>query len=55
MLRPQCAYGRIRQAKKKVKASDNSYVDKEGNITTDPNIAYAVCHLVDLKVLVSAY
>jgi L-2-hydroxycarboxylate dehydrogenase (NAD+) len=37
------AYGRIRQAKENSeKLPDNAYVDKEGNITTDPNIAYAV-------------
>jgi LDH2 family malate/lactate/ureidoglycolate dehydrogenase len=37
------AYGRIRQAKEKnEKLPDNAYVDKEGNITTDPQIAYAV-------------
>jgi L-2-hydroxycarboxylate dehydrogenase (NAD+) len=37
------AYGRIRQAKeKKEKLPDNSYVDPEGNVTTDPNVAYAV-------------
>jgi LDH2 family malate/lactate/ureidoglycolate dehydrogenase len=37
------AYGAIRQAKERgEKLPDNAYVDKEGNITTDPNIAYAV-------------
>ena len=37
------AYGRIRQAKEKSeKLPDNAYVDKQGNITTDPNVAYAV-------------
>lgn len=37
------AYGLIRQAKEKgTKLPDNAYVDKEGNITTDPEIAYAV-------------
>lgn len=37
------AYGLIRQAKEKgIKLPDNAYVDKEGNITTDPEVAYAV-------------
>lgn len=37
------AYGRIRQAKENnEKLPDNAYVDKEGDITTDPNVAYAV-------------
>jgi LDH2 family malate/lactate/ureidoglycolate dehydrogenase len=37
------AYGRIKQAKESgEKLPDNAYVDKEGNITTDPNVAYAV-------------
>jgi LDH2 family malate/lactate/ureidoglycolate dehydrogenase len=37
------AYGRIRQAKEKgEKLPDNAYVDKQGNITTDPEVAYAV-------------
>jgi LDH2 family malate/lactate/ureidoglycolate dehydrogenase len=37
------AYGRIRQAKESgEKLPDNAYVDKQGNITTDPNVAYAV-------------
>jgi LDH2 family malate/lactate/ureidoglycolate dehydrogenase len=37
------AYGRIRQAKEKgEKLPDNAYVDKRGNITTDPEVAYAV-------------
>jgi len=37
------AYGRIKQSKESgEKLPDNAYVDKEGNITTDPNIAYAV-------------
>jgi LDH2 family malate/lactate/ureidoglycolate dehydrogenase len=37
------AYGRIRQAKENgEKLPDNAYVDKEGNITTDPNVAHAV-------------
>lgn len=37
------AYGRIRQAKESSeKLPENAYVDKEGNITTDPNVAYAV-------------
>lgn len=37
------AYGRIRQAKENgEKLPNNAYVDKEGNITTDPNVAYAV-------------
>lgn len=37
------AYGRIRQAKENNdNLPDNSYVDKEGNVTTDPNDAYAV-------------
>lgn len=37
------AYGRIRQAKENGKRlPENAYVDKEGNITTDPNEAYAV-------------
>lgn len=36
------AYGRISQAKEnKEKLPDNAYVDKEGNITTDPNVASA--------------
>lgn len=37
------AYGRIKQAKENgEKLPDNAYVDKDGNITTDPNVAYAV-------------
>jgi LDH2 family malate/lactate/ureidoglycolate dehydrogenase len=37
------AYGRIKQSKEKgEQLPDNAYVDKEGNITSDPNIAYAV-------------
>lgn len=37
------AYGRIGQAKAKgEKLPDNAYVDKAGNITTDPEVAYAV-------------
>ncbi|HEX8762931.1 MAG TPA: Ldh family oxidoreductase [Candidatus Saccharimonadales bacterium] len=37
------AYGAISQAKARgKKLPDNAYVDKEGNITTDPNVAYAV-------------
>lgn len=37
------AYGRIKQSKENgEKLPDNAYVDKEGNITTDPNVAYAV-------------
>jgi len=37
------AYGAIRQAKERGEAlPDNAYVDEEGNITTDPNVAYAV-------------
>ncbi len=37
------AYGRIRQAKEKgEKLPENAYVDKQGNITTDPEVAYAV-------------
>lgn len=37
------AYGRIRQAKEAgEQLPANAYVDKQGNITTDPNIAYAV-------------
>ncbi len=37
------AYGRIRQAKEKnEQLPDNAYVDKQGNITTDPQVAYAV-------------
>jgi L-2-hydroxycarboxylate dehydrogenase (NAD+) len=37
------AYGRIRQAKENnEKLPDNAYVDKEGNVTTDPNVACAV-------------
>lgn len=37
------AYGRIRQAKESgEKLPDNAYVDKQGNVTTDPNVAYAV-------------
>lgn len=37
------AYGRIRQAKEKgEKLPDNAYVDKQGNITTDPEVACAV-------------
>lgn len=37
------AYGRIRQAKELgEKLPENAYVDKEGNITTDPNVAHAV-------------
>lgn len=37
------AYGRIRQAKEAgEKLPDNAYVDKQGNVTTDPNVAYAV-------------
>lgn len=37
------AWGRIRQAKENgEQLPDNAYVDKEGNITTDPNVAYAI-------------
>ncbi|MCA9337380.1 Ldh family oxidoreductase [Candidatus Saccharibacteria bacterium] len=37
------AYGRIRQAKESgEQLPDNAYVDKQGNVTTDPNVAYAV-------------
>ncbi len=37
------AYGRIKQAKENnEKLPDDAYLDKEGNITTDPNIAYAI-------------
>ena len=37
------AYGRIRQAKERdEQLPDNAYVDMEGNITTDPNVAHAV-------------
>jgi len=37
------AYGRIRQAKENgEKLPENAYVDKEGNLTTDPNVAYAI-------------
>ncbi len=37
------AYGRIKQAKENAeKLPDNAYVDKQGNITTDPDVAYAV-------------
>lgn len=37
------AYGRIKQSKESgEKLPDNAYVDKQGNITTDPEIAYAV-------------
>jgi L-2-hydroxycarboxylate dehydrogenase (NAD+) len=37
------AYGLIKQAKDKgIKLPDNAYVDKEGNVTTDPQMAHAV-------------
>ncbi len=37
------AYGRINQAKENgEQLPENAYVDKQGNITTDPNVAYAV-------------
>jgi len=37
------AYGRIRQAKERgSKLPDNAYLDQNGNITTDPNVAYAI-------------
>jgi len=37
------AYGRIRQAKERgEQLPENAYVDEEGNITTDPNVAHAV-------------
>lgn len=37
------AYGRIKQAKENgEKLPDNAYVDKRGNTTTDPDVAYAV-------------
>lgn len=37
------AYGRIKQAKENgEKLPDNAYVDKDGNVTIDPNVAYAV-------------
>ncbi len=37
------AYGRIRKAKENgQKLPDNAYVDNKGNITTNPDIAYAV-------------
>jgi LDH2 family malate/lactate/ureidoglycolate dehydrogenase len=37
------AYGLIRQAKERgTKLPDNAYVDQDGNVTTDPEVAYAV-------------
>lgn len=37
------AYGRIKQAKENGELlPDNAYVDKQGRVTTDPNVAYAV-------------
>lgn len=37
------AYGRIRQAKEHgEQLPENAYVDKDGNITTDPDVAHAV-------------
>lgn len=37
------AYGRIKQAKEKgEQLPDNAYVDKDGNVTTDPHAAHAV-------------
>lgn len=37
------AYSRIKQSKESgEKLPDNAYVDKQGNITTDPEVAYAV-------------
>jgi len=37
------AYGRIRQAQERgEKLPDNAFVDKNGDITTDPNVAHAV-------------
>lgn len=37
------AYGRIRQSKERgEKLPDNAYVDKNGDVTTDPNVAHAV-------------
>lgn len=37
------AYGRIKQAKENGnRLPDNAYVDKQGNITTDPEVAHAV-------------
>jgi len=37
------AYGRIKQAREAgEKLPDNAFVDKEGNTTTDPNVAHAV-------------
>ncbi len=37
------AYGRIKQSKESgEKLPDNAYVDKQGNVTTDPEVAYAV-------------
>jgi LDH2 family malate/lactate/ureidoglycolate dehydrogenase len=37
------AYGRIKQAKEKgEQLPENAYVDKQGTITTDPNVAYAI-------------
>jgi L-2-hydroxycarboxylate dehydrogenase (NAD+) len=37
------AYGAIRQAKEQgEQLPENAYVDKDGNITTDPNVAHAV-------------
>ena len=37
------AYGRIKQAKENgEQLPDNAYVDKQGNVTTDPNVAHAV-------------
>lgn len=37
------AYGRIKQAKEKgEQLPNNAYVDKDGNVTTDPQAAYAV-------------
>lgn len=37
------AYGRIRQAQEMgEQLPDNAYVDENGDVTTDPNVAYAV-------------
>ena len=50
------AYGLIRQAKEKGTAlPNNAYVDKAGNITTDPEAAYASCRLAALRDLVLTF
>lgn len=44
-----------KQKKKSEKLPDNAYVDKQGSITTDPAVAYAVLPLAASKGLELTY